>query len=209
AGAGVLFDSLSAPERCRQLSDAYRDAGGTGACVLIRRAWVGPPPADLVARQVAVYRSYAPATAQARWDADQLVTGPDPDAVAALAARELHRDGRPFHIGVLLENVPEYLFWIGAAAFSGATVVGINPTRRGAELAADIRHSDCELIVTDRSQVALLEGLDVGVDDERLLVIDDERYAGLVATHAGASIPSKLPGPETMLLLLFTSGSTG
>ena len=87
AGAGVIFDSLSAPERCRQLSDAYRDAGGTGGCVLIRRVWVGPPPADLVARQVDVYRSYAPATAQARWDADQLVTGPDPDAVAAQLGR--------------------------------------------------------------------------------------------------------------------------
>ena len=29
----------------------------------------------------------APATAQARWDADQLVTGPDPDAVAAQLGR--------------------------------------------------------------------------------------------------------------------------
>lgn len=130
-------------------------------------------------------------------------------ALRAIVAGELHHDGRPFHIGVLLENVPEYLFWIGAAAFSGATVVGINPTRRGAELIADIRHSDCELIVTDRRQVALLEGLDVGVDAERLLVVDDERYAGLLAAHAGASVPSTLPGPDAILLLLFTSGSTG
>ena len=48
-------------------------------------------------------------------------------------------DDRPWHVGVLLENVPEYLFLIAGAALSGATVVGINPTRRGAELAADIR----------------------------------------------------------------------
>ena len=93
AGAGVLFDSLSPPERCRRLSDAYRDSGGTGPCVLIRRAWVGPPPADLVARQVDVYRSYAPAAAQARWDADQLVTGPDPDAVADELGRVVTRAG--------------------------------------------------------------------------------------------------------------------
>ena len=44
----------------------------------------------------------------------------------------------PFHVGVLLENVPEYLFLLGGAALAGATVVGINPTRRGAELARDI-----------------------------------------------------------------------
>ena len=45
-GAGLLFDSLSTPERCRELIDAYRDAGGTGPCVLIRRAWVGEPPRE-------------------------------------------------------------------------------------------------------------------------------------------------------------------
>ena len=50
---------------------------------------------------------------------------------------------------MLLENGPEYLFWLGGAALSGATIVGINPTRRGAELARDIRHTDCQLIVTE------------------------------------------------------------
>ncbi|HEY2427671.1 MAG TPA: AMP-binding protein, partial [Acidimicrobiales bacterium] len=54
----------------------------------------------------------------------------------------------PFHIGVLLDNVPEYSFWLGAAALAGAVVVGINPTRRGAELARDITHTDCQLVIT-------------------------------------------------------------
>ena len=63
-------------------------------------------------------------------------------------SQSLRRPG-PFHVGVLLENVPEYLFLLGGAALAGAAVVGINPTRRGAELARDIRHTDCQLIVTD------------------------------------------------------------
>ena len=42
----------------------------------------------------------------------------------------------PFHVGVLLDNVPEFWFTLCAAALAGATVVGINPTRRGAELGA-------------------------------------------------------------------------
>ena len=50
---------------------------------------------------------------------------------------DLRRDG-PFHVGVLLDNTPEYLFLLAGAARVGAVVVGINPTRRGAELAADI-----------------------------------------------------------------------
>jgi fatty-acyl-CoA synthase len=40
-------------------------------------------------------------------------------------------DGAPFHVGVLLDNVPEYLFALGGAALAGATVVGLNPTRVG------------------------------------------------------------------------------
>ena len=60
-GAGLVFDSLSTPARCRELVDAYRAAGGTGPCVLIRRAWIGEPPTQLTAQQVDTYRSYAPA----------------------------------------------------------------------------------------------------------------------------------------------------
>ena len=33
---------------------------------------------------------------------------------------------RPPHIGVLLDNVPEYLFWLTAAALAGTAIVGIN-----------------------------------------------------------------------------------
>ena len=33
-GAGLLFDSLSTPERCGELIDVYREAGGTGPCVM-------------------------------------------------------------------------------------------------------------------------------------------------------------------------------
>src|SRR5437016_390672 len=62
----------------------------------------------------------------------------------AAVLNALRVDG-PFHVGVLLDNVPEFLFWIGGAAFAGATIVGINPTRRGAELAADVKHTDCQL----------------------------------------------------------------
>ncbi len=41
----------------------------------------------------------------------------------------------PFHVGVLLGNLPEYLFALFGAARIGAVTVGINETRRGAELA--------------------------------------------------------------------------
>jgi alkanesulfonate monooxygenase SsuD/methylene tetrahydromethanopterin reductase-like flavin-dependent oxidoreductase (luciferase family) len=77
-GVGVLFDSLSTPERCRALVDAYRDAGGTASCVLIRRAWVGAPPQGRLDAQLDVYRSYTPTSAQAKWGHDEVVASSDP-----------------------------------------------------------------------------------------------------------------------------------
>ncbi len=92
-GVGILFDSLSTPERCRELSDAYRAAGGTGPCILIRRAWVGEPPREGVARQLDAYRSYAPAAAQTHWEGEQLVASTSAGDVAAGLADAAHRAG--------------------------------------------------------------------------------------------------------------------
>ena len=90
-GVGILFDSLSRPARCRSLTDAYREAGGPGPCVLIRRVWLGDPPRARLDEQLDRYRSYTPRAAQAHWgDEDrQLVDGADPrtvvDALVAVA----------------------------------------------------------------------------------------------------------------------------
>ena len=122
-------------------------------------------------------------------------------------------DGGPLHIGVLLGNVPEYLFWLGAAALAGAVVVGINPTRRGEALAGDVRRTDCRLLVTDADGAALLDGLDLGVAPDRVLRADLPDYDELVRAHRGADprqvVASAAPVPEDLYLLLFTSGTTG
>jgi alkanesulfonate monooxygenase SsuD/methylene tetrahydromethanopterin reductase-like flavin-dependent oxidoreductase (luciferase family) len=82
-GVGLLFDSLSSPERCRELTDAYRAAGGAGPCILIRRAWIGEPPRGRLDDQLDVYRSYTPESAQHRWGDDELVDATDPVVVAS------------------------------------------------------------------------------------------------------------------------------
>ncbi|GAA4639790.1 AMP-binding protein [Actinoallomurus vinaceus] len=125
----------------------------------------------------------------------------------AALARRLLTAGRPPHIGVLLDNVPDHVFWIGGAALSGSVVVGINPTRRGPELAHDIRHTDCQVIVTDTAHAPLLDGLDTGVPPGRVLRVDDPGHTGLLAS--AEPVPAVEPHPRDPLLLLFTSGSTG
>ncbi|WP_182345964.1 AMP-binding protein [Tomitella gaofuii] len=129
----------------------------------------------------------------------------------AVVLRGLRRDGKHFHVGVLLENVPEYIFLIAAAGLSGATLVGINPTRRGAELATDIRGVDCDLILTDAVQGAVLDGLDTGVDADRIIDVEGARWRGLLADAAGSDVPDvpEAHDPSRVLLLTFTSGSTG
>jgi alkanesulfonate monooxygenase SsuD/methylene tetrahydromethanopterin reductase-like flavin-dependent oxidoreductase (luciferase family) len=92
-GLGIVFDSLSTPERVGQLVDAYRQAGGTGATILIRRAWVGPPPIKEMARQRDVYRGYAAAGAQAHWSSDGLIHSHDPVEVADALFEVMTRSG--------------------------------------------------------------------------------------------------------------------
>ena len=75
-GAGLLFDSLSTPERCRELIDDYHAHGGTGSCVLIRRAWLGEPPRERLDDQIDVYRSYSSSAAMEHWGGDELVDAP-------------------------------------------------------------------------------------------------------------------------------------
>jgi fatty-acyl-CoA synthase len=103
----------------------------------------------------------------------------------------------PPNIGVLLDNTPEFVFTLFGAALAGATVVGINSTRRGDELERDIAHTDCQLVLTDREHAGLL------THTEPTLVEDQPWQA-----YAGAAFPSTLPDPASLLLLIFTSGST-
>lgn len=144
-------------------------------------------------------------TREQDWTWDQVI---GESAARGALALTLRRDG-PFHIGVLLPNVPDFVFWLGGAALAGATIVGINPTRGAAELSAEIRHADCQLIVTDTAGAQRLRDLDHGVAPDRVLVIDDPDYPRLVDAHRGAPVTAPGVGPESLFLLLFTSGTTG
>ncbi|WP_024441419.1 AMP-binding protein [Mycobacterium sp. UM_WGJ] len=144
-------------------------------------------------------------TRQQDWTWDDVVRE---SAARAALASALRRDG-PFHIGILLDNVPDFVFWLGAGALSGGVIVGINPTRGDTEMAAEIRHADCQLIVTDTAGVGRLRGLDHGLEPGRFLVIDEPGYAALIAEHRVEPAAAAGVGPESLLLLLFTSGTTG
>nr|WP_048819699.1 long-chain-fatty-acid--CoA ligase [Streptomyces ipomoeae] len=144
------------------------------------------------------------------WCEDRVLTHHEVAAGAAARAAllaDLLPPGAEPHIGVLLDNTPEFPLWLSAAALAGAAVAGINPTRRGPELARDILHTECRVLITERAHLPLLDGLELpGV---RRLVTDTQEYDDLLAAYAGAE-PDPTPAtPAHRLLLYFTSGSTG
>lgn len=125
---------------------------------------------------------------------------------------------RPLHIGVLSENTPEFVFLLAAAALAGDVVVGLNPTRRGEQLAADVRRTDCDLVITESAEspaatatAALLEGQELGLPEGSpgVLTTDTPSWESALAPHRGEQPGNSPPRTESLFLLIFTSGSTG
>ena len=149
----------------------------------------------------------------AGWTWDEWVTA----SRARAAWLVTHRVPGPFHLALLLDNVPEYVFWLGAAALSGAVTVGANPTHRGPDLARDLAHTRCQLLVTDRAHLPLVDGLDLGPAlgvvsraNPRVLVMDEPDQHAPLDGSAGLFDPESVTVEEdTLGYLIFTSGTSG
>jgi len=113
------------------------------------------------------------------------------------------RPGSPLHVAVLLDNIPEYLYAFGGAALAGATVVGINHTRRGEHLLHDVTHTHCGLVVYEPRHRDLIAPV---LDD-----LDDVLVVGETLDEALAVEPDTDPHAEADLgtpwALIFTSGT--
>ncbi|HET6809715.1 MAG TPA: AMP-binding protein [Acidimicrobiales bacterium] len=111
------------------------------------------------------------------------------------------------HVGVLLENVPEAIFWLEGVALAGGTTVGLNYTRRGLELGRDIRHTHCRLLVTDTAGVELLA--DADVDDIPKAVVDSSGYTDeWIRPYEEADFTAAEVSGQHPFVLIFTSGTT-
>jgi fatty-acyl-CoA synthase len=96
---------------------------------------------------------------------------------------------------VLLDNVPEYSFWLAAAALGRFVLVGLNPTRSAESLADDVRATSCDHILTARPE--MIGEVDAEVLDPHALC------------YPAATLPEEEARPEDLYLLIFTSGTTG
>ncbi len=136
---------------------------------------------------------------------------------------ERHAPTGALHVGVLLDNTPDYLFALGGAALAGAAVSGLNHTRRGEHLLRDLAHTHCGLVLTEPRHVGLLEPF----ADRLPPVLVSERFP-----DAADPVPEPAPrwssaristprsrgvgtedagvesGPDTLWGLIFTSGTS-
>jgi alkanesulfonate monooxygenase SsuD/methylene tetrahydromethanopterin reductase-like flavin-dependent oxidoreductase (luciferase family) len=132
AGAGMLVTSMTHARRARELVDAYRQAGGRARSMLIRRVWVGQPPASLDS-VVARYRS---AGSDPAWlvqtDRDPLVSG-DAGHVAERVATELRESGlealnlRVHLPGATPEAVMEQIAIVGREVLPALRAAAVTP----------------------------------------------------------------------------------
>jgi acyl-CoA synthetase (AMP-forming)/AMP-acid ligase II len=121
---------------------------------------------------------------------------------AAAAARELVEESRAEHVGVLDVNslaVPVGLF---AAAWSGRPFVPLNYRLTSAEVDALVARIAPALLVAEPERVAHL------AKHEQARVVSRGDFLAH-ATRGGTATPEWPNDPESIAVLLFTSGTTG
>src|SRR4051812_47660186 len=114
--------------------------------------------------------------------------------------------GRPVHVGVLLDNVPELVFLLGGAALSGSVIVALNTSRDAAELAGDAERADCDLIISEPRHLDKALG---SAREADLAVIDIESTGWTKALDGLSEVPDAEVDDQTLLMLIFTSGTSG
>ncbi|GBG37737.1 fatty-acid--CoA ligase FadD1 [Mycobacterium montefiorense] len=113
---------------------------------------------------------------------------------------------RPLHVGALLGNTPEMLNQMAGAGLGGYVLCGLNNTRRGDALAADVRRADCQFVVTDAEHRPLLDGLDV--EGTQIFDTSTPQWAEFVCA-AGELVPHREVSATDAFMMIFTSGTSG
>ncbi|MGY2875808.1 fatty-acyl-CoA synthase [Marmoricola sp. URHA0025 HA25] len=139
-----------------------------------------------------------------RWTWHELV---QESAARAHALAAMADARRPLHVGVLMENTPEMVMALMAGAVGGHVTAGINTTRRGEGLAADVRRADCQVLLTDAEHLPLLDGLDLG--GASVIDTDSPEWAERLAGQPRSADGFRAVEAMDTFMLIFTSGTSG
>lgn len=122
---------------------------------------------------------------------------------------ELLGDSTPRHVGIIMENRPEFMFVWGACALTASVQVSLNTTRRGAELAGDVYATDCQVVLHGDAEKDFVAQL--GLEGVPTINVDDAAVQERLAAFPVDEPPHHPAAydPATILTMQFTSGSTG
>ncbi len=143
------------------------------------------------------------ARGEATWTWREHVAEAETEAAALIALAD---PARPLHLGAALGNSPEMLRAMAAAALGGYVLCGLNTTRRGPALLADIRRSDCKILLVGDEHLSLLEGLDL--NGIQVLEVGTTCYAEALAAAPPLTLHREVVAADTFMMI-FTSGTSG
>lgn len=136
----------------------------------------------------------------------------------------------PFHVGVLMENYPEFLYAFGGCALIGATLVGVNTAQKGSNISRDINYCDCQLLLTENKFLDEISPIfsEFQIIRKGEILVNNKRESDKSLPEGFASLEEKLREIEAQIgaaafktvpvfefpettnqMIIFTSGSTG
>ncbi len=135
-------------------------------------------------------------------------------------ASGLHKAGirKGTHVGVMLGNVPEFpTTWLALGRL-GAVMVPINDRYSPRELDYIVNDGDVEWLIIGEGMLGCLDGMQqrpTALDDSRVIVVGEApgrtylRHAALLADGDKNFRPTETPGPQDLMNIQYTSGTTG
>jgi len=131
---------------------------------------------------------------------------------------KLRDSSRPFHVGVLMDNLPVFVFAELGCALAGATLVGLNPTRTGGFLSRDVTYSDCQIVIVEDRYAEQLHSALETTPTHGVCVLVADAAATLPAPtwlrlaaeilNVAADDPKIAVDSTDLLMIIFTSGTT-
>ncbi|MEA2564333.1 MAG: malonyl-CoA/methylmalonyl-CoA synthetase [Acidobacteriota bacterium] len=119
---------------------------------------------------------------------------------AGLHARGLRRGDR---IAFFLGNRPEFVTAYLAVVRLGAVMVPLNLAYRRREIAHILGDAGPRLLLTERSQLPVLEELDPAERAAEVILAEE------LETLGGGDVPSEAVDSDDLAMILYTSGTTG
>lgn len=138
-----------------------------------------------------------------------------------------------YHVGVFMQNIPQFFYLLAGCAFTGSTLVGVNNAQIGDKLAFDINNIDMDLLFVDCAPQPGTQGTFIdtvvgarddhgftSLTDERIIAVPDRRYVRtgpflpidkVLVSHRPSlegfdPVPLNESAPG---IIIFTSGTTG